>query len=135
MTTAKKSPAKKPAAKPKPAALTWPKFKKLALDLGFPNVIETTSWGQPTLKAHGKLWCWWSPQEDAPVFKVSREERELLLEMEPDVFFVTPHYQPHALILARPDKIDLAWARANLIRTWREMAPKKVLKAYDEGQA
>jgi hypothetical protein len=33
----------------------------MALGLGLPGVEETTSWGQPTLKAHGKLWVWWSP--------------------------------------------------------------------------
>jgi hypothetical protein len=131
-----KTPAPKPAVKAKaPAALTWPTFRQLALDLGLPNVIETTSWGQPTLKAHGKLWCWWSPHEDAPVFKVSFEERDFLLEMEPDIFFVTPHYKPHSLVLARPDKVDLDWAKANLLRVWREMAPKKLLKAYDESQS
>jgi hypothetical protein len=122
----------KPKAK---TALTWVKFRALALALDLPNVIETTSWGQPTLKAHGKLWCWWSPTENAPVFKVSREERELLLEMEPDVFFVTDHYRPHGLVLARPDRIDPQWAQAKLKSTWREMAPKKLLKAYDQGQS
>lgn len=125
------SKPKQKAAKAGPA-LTWPRFKQLAADLNLPNVVETTSWGQPTLKAHGKLWCWWSPTENAPVFKVSLEERELLLEMEPNVFFVTDHYRPHALVLARPETVDLAWARANLLRMWRAMAPKKVLKAFDE---
>jgi hypothetical protein len=60
-----------------------------------PGVEETTSWGQPTLKAHGKLWVWWSPHEDAPVFKVSFEELEILVEAYPDTFFVTPHYKGH----------------------------------------
>lgn len=117
-----------------PARMTWAAFKALALDLKLPHVIETTSWGQPSLKAHGKLWCWWSPHCDAPVFKVSFEERELLLEADPDRFFLHPHYKNHPLVLMRPDAFDAAWARANLVRTWRAMAPKKVLKAHDEGQ-
>lgn len=112
----------------------WGRLKALALGLNLPNVVETTSWGQPTLKAHGKLWVWWSPHEDAPVFKVPFEEREVLIEAEPDTFFYTPHYKNHPLILARPEKLDLDWARANLIRVWRAQAPKRVLKAYDAGQ-
>jgi hypothetical protein len=131
----KAAPKQKAPPKAKTAkALTWPTFRALALSLKLPHVIETTSWGQPTLKAHGKLWAWWSPTENAPVFKVSFEERELLLEMEPDVFFVTDHYRPHPLVLARPDKVDPAWAKATLYKMWRAMAPKKALKAYDEGQ-
>jgi len=112
----------------------WQRLKTLALSLGLPGVEETISWGQPTLKAHGKLWVWWSPHEDAPVFKVPFEEREILVEAEPDTFFFTPHYKSHPLVLVRPEKLDLDWARANLIRVWRAQAPKRVLKAFDEAK-
>lgn len=112
-------------------AIDWPGLKALALALGLPGVEETTSWGQPTLKAHGKLWVWWSPKEDAPVFKVPFEEREFLVEADPDTFFFTPHYRSHPLILVRPDRLDREWAEANLLRVWRDQAPKRVLKAYD----
>jgi hypothetical protein len=110
---------------------TWQSLKALALGLGLPGVEESTSWGQPTLKAHGKLWVWWSPHEDAPVFKVPIEEREVLVEAEPARFFVTPHYRSHPLVLVRPEHLDLAWAKANLLRTWRLQAPKRVLAAFD----
>lgn len=112
--------------------IDWDRLKAVALDLGLPGVEETTSWGQPTLKAHGKLWVWWSPHEDAPVFKVPIEERDILIEAEPDTFFCTPHYKGHPMVLVRPEKLDLAWARNNLIRVWRAQAPKRVLKAYDD---
>ena len=125
MATRRKSHAKTPAP------MTWPKLKALALGLKLPNVVESTSWGQPNLKAHGKMWCWWSPHCNAPVFKVSFEQREMLLEFHGDVFFVHPHYRSHPLVLMRPERFDRAWAKENLLRSWREMAPKKVLKAYD----
>jgi hypothetical protein len=111
--------------------LNWEALKTLALSLDLPGVELTTSWGEPTLKAHGKLWVWWSPHEDAPVFKVPIEERDVMIEASPDEFYVTPHYQGHPLVLVRPERLDLDWARANLIRVWRRQAPKRVLKAYD----
>jgi hypothetical protein len=114
--------------------MTWERIKRMALRLGLPGVEETTSWGQPTLKAHGKLWVWWSPHEDAPVFKVSFEEREILVEAEPSTFSFTAHYKSHPLVLVRPEKLDLEWAKANLIRVWRAQAPKRMLKAYDQAQ-
>jgi len=46
-------------------------------------------------------------------------------------FFVTPHYKGHPLVLVRPERLDLEWAKANLIRVWRAQAPKRVLKSYD----
>jgi len=111
--------------------IDWDRLKSMALSLGLPGVEETTSMDQPTLKAHGKLWVWWSPHEDAAVFKVPIEEREVLVEAEPETFFVTAHYKGHAMVLVRPEKLDLDWAKANLIRVWRVQAPKRVLKAYD----
>jgi hypothetical protein len=111
----------------------WNRLKKMALGLGLPGVEETVSAGQPTLKAHGKLWVWWSPHEDAPVFKVPIDERDMLVEADPGTFFFTAHYKDHPMVLVRPEKLDLAWARANLIRVWRAQAPKRMLKAHDEG--
>ena len=114
--------------------IVWERLKQFALDLGLPRVEETTSWGQPTLKAHGKMWVWWSPHEDAPVFKVPIEERDMMVEADPETFFVTDHYRRHGLILVRPDKLDLAWAKQNLVRVWRAQAPKRFLKDYDSAK-
>jgi hypothetical protein len=112
----------------------WSDLRALALSLELPGVLETTAWGNPCLKAHGKMWTWWSPSENAPVFKVSREEREILIEAEPDRFFLTPHYQAHPLVLMRPAAFDAEWAIANLHRTWRAQAPKRFLKQFDAEQ-
>src|ERR1700732_44548 len=114
--------------------IDWERLKTIALSLGLPGVEETTSRGEPTLKAHGQLWVWWSPHEDAPVFKVPFEEREILVEAEPSTFFVTAHYNGHPLVLVRTEKLALEWAKAILIRVWRAQAPKRVLKAYDAAQ-
>ena len=129
------APRKRTGAAPKRKALTYEDVRALALSLGFPGVAEAVSWGQPCLKAHGKLWFFWSPSEEAPVFKVPFEEREMLVEADPDTFFYTPHYQAHELILARPDRIDKEWIRQNLIRVWRRQAPKRMLKAWDAEHA
>ena len=111
----------------------WNAYRKLALGLKLPNVVEATSWGNPCLKAHGKLWAWWSPSANAPIFKMPKEERDFLIEVDPDTFFTTDHYRSHNLILAKPDLVDPDWACNHLKRTWREMTPKRFLKEYDGG--
>jgi hypothetical protein len=111
--------------------VTYETLRNLALSLDLPGVTEAVSWGQPCLKAHGKLWFFWSPTEDAPVFKVPFEARDMLVEADPETYFFTPHYQNYKLVLARPERVDLDWARANLLRVWREQAPKRLLKAHD----
>lgn len=116
---------------PRRKAFTCEMLRDLALALDLPGVTEAISWGQPCLKAHGKLWFFWSPTEHAPVFKVPFEERDMLVESDPETFFFTDHYRNHELVLARPDRLDPEWARANLVRVWRKQAPKKLLKAFD----
>jgi hypothetical protein len=111
----------------------WSRVRTMAMKLKLPRVEETTSWGEPALKAHGKLWVWWSPNEDAIVFKVPLEDREILVEAEPDTFFFTLHYNNYPMVLMRPDKIDIDWAQNNLVQVWRAQAPKSVLKKYDAG--
>lgn len=127
MTRKKKTSARPRARK----ALTYEDVRKIALSFAFPGVTEAVSWGQPCLKVNGKLWFFWSPSENAPVFKVPFDERDLLVETDPETFFFTPHYKAHQLVLARPDRIDKDWIRANLIRVWRQLATKKAVAAWD----
>ncbi|MEO1038840.1 MAG: MmcQ/YjbR family DNA-binding protein [Pseudomonadota bacterium] len=114
----------------------WDDLRAFALSLDLPEVEDCVSWGNPGLKAHGKLWTWWAPQDyaDAPVFKLPAEERDFLLEAAPETFFITDHHRPHGLILMRPEAFDPDWARVNLVRVWRNQAPKRFLKAWDEGR-
>lgn len=109
----------------------WPALKALALSLNLPEVTEAFPWGNPCLKAHGKMWCWWSPYADAAVFKMGKEEREMMIEAAPDTFTLHPHYAAHDLVLVRAGRIDEDWARARLLRQWREAAPKRWLKNWD----
>ena len=113
---------------------TWDDLKTFALGLDLPHVTEATSWGNPALKAHGKLWTWWSPYVDAAMFKCPKEEREMLREADPETFPFHKHYEAHNLILVAAGRIDPGWAEARLRRTWEEMAPKKALAAWREAQ-
>ena len=47
----------------------WEELKQFGIALNLPHVELTTSWNNPVLKAHGKLWTWWSPYVEAALFK------------------------------------------------------------------
>ena len=102
--------------------------------LALPTTEETTSWGHRSFKVNGKAMLFWNPTHDCPVFKVPFEERDHLIEIDPDTFFTTDHHRPHRLVLARPDRLDLEWARENLTHVWRTQAKKAVVKAWDAGR-
>jgi hypothetical protein len=112
----------------------WPTLKTFALALNLPQVTVDHPWGNECLKAHGKMWCWWSPYVDAAVFKAPKDEREMLITADPGTFFLHPHYSPHNLVLVRAGRIDRDWARARLIWQWRDAAPKRFLKEWDARQ-
>lgn len=106
-------------------------LRKLALSLDLPEVADGTAWGHPCLRAHGKMWVWWSPLVDAAVFFCDFEEREMLLAADPETFTLHPHYAPHRYVLVRAGRVDPDWARVRLARRWRELAPRRWLKAWD----
>jgi hypothetical protein len=110
---------------------SYDELRTFALSLGLPEVEDGTAWGYPCLRAHGKMWVWWSPYADAAVFKTGKDEREMLIESDAETFFLHPHYAPHDLVLVRAGRIDRGWARARLIAQWRDAAPKRWLKAWD----
>lgn len=112
---------------------SWEDLRAFALSLDLPEITEAVSWGNPNLKAHGKMWVWWAPQDyaDAPAFKIDAAEMDFLLEVRGDTFFTTDHHRPYNIILMRPDRFDPDWARTNLIAVWRRQAKKRWLAAWD----
>ena len=73
---------------------TWPDLRAFALGLNLPEVTLATPWGHEALKAHGKLWCYWSAYADAAVFKADRDERDMLMQADPETFFLHPQLRP-----------------------------------------
>jgi hypothetical protein len=105
-----------------------------AMVLALPDTVETTSWDAVSFKVNGKVILYWNPRYDAPVFKVSHDERDMLIEADPGTFFTTDHHRPHGLVLARPEGLDPGWARANVERVWRAQAKKATVRAWEAGR-
>jgi hypothetical protein len=80
---------------------------------------------------NGKVILYWIPTHDCPVFKVPIEERDFLIEADPETFFTTDHHRPWPLVLVRPDRLDPGWALANIERVWRSHVKRRKLRAFD----
>lgn len=114
---------------------TWDALRGFALSMDLARVEDAVSWGNPTLKAHGKMWCWWSPYVDDACFKGSLPEREMLHAADPETFPLHPHYAAHGILLVAAGRIERDWAEARLRRTWEEAAPKRWLAKWRAGEA
>ena len=97
-----------------------------------PDVVEGISWDSVSFKVNKKVLLYWNSALDCPMFKVPFEERDFLLEVDPETYFITDHHRPWPLILARPDRVSHEWVRSNLIRVWRAQVAKSTLKFYDK---
>lgn len=105
-----------------------------ALLLSFPGVEDGTSYGEPSYKAAGKFFTWmWpkAPGDSIVVHLDNLDERELLIEMDPETFHFTDHHRDYPIVLARIATVDPAWLRAALEKRWRRVAPKRMVKAFD----
>ena len=108
----------------------WAELKAFAQSLDLPRVTLEHPWGNEALKAHGRMWCWWSPFEDAAVFRAGQDEREMLMEAEPATFHITPHYKDYPSVLARIGTLHPGSLYGLLERRWRKIAPKAAVKAF-----
>lgn len=103
--------------------------------MAFPETEAGTSYGMPSYKSFGKFLTRLRSEDDSVVIgQVSLDERELLLEADPQTFHVTDHYRNYPYVLARLKRLDAKTLKGYLSRQWRHNAPKTWLKAWEAGE-
>ena len=108
--------------------MTWAQLVKLGTAL--PGVALSTWYGTPALKVGGKGFVRLKEDGATVVFLAeSVDEQQFLLQAKPKVYFLTPHYEGWAAVLARLAALTPGLAKEQLQRSWRERAPSKRLKA------
>ena len=98
---------------------------------GLPGLETGMSYGTPALKVRGKLLA---RVKDAHTLVVmcALEDKELLLEAAPDIYFETDHYKGWPAILVRMGAIADDELAHRLEQAWRAKAPKALVKAHDK---
>ena len=100
----------------------------------FPGVEVTTSYGRPALKVAGKFMCSMRQNPDAFVFRVlDVPDQQALVRGQPDVFFVTPHYDGWPYVLVNMDAVDPAQLAELVEDAWRIRASKKLVSRLEGG--
>jgi hypothetical protein len=78
--------------------------RELALALA--GTVEKSSYGTPGFRARDKLFARIREAGVLVVWCESLEERDFLIEGDPEKFFTTPHYEGHSMVLVRLDAVD-----------------------------
>jgi hypothetical protein len=99
----------------------------------FPGVEDSTSYGESALKVRGKLFVWMSPNREAVgalAVRVDPDEKPLLIDSNPDVYFETPHYHGYPIVLVRLEKIARDELAERIEDAWLLRAPKRLAAEY-----
>jgi hypothetical protein len=101
------------------------RVETLATARGLPDVTRSTSYGTPSLKVRTKSFTRLK-DADTLVLLCPMEQKSLLMEMSPDIYFETDHYVGWPAVLVRLSVIDDEELSLRLEDAWRFKAPKTV---------
>jgi hypothetical protein len=113
--------------------VTFDDVRKIAL--AWPEVEDGTSYGTPALKMRKKMLVRLKEDGDSLVMPgVPPDERDMLVESQPRVFYFTDHYKDYSMVLIRLSKTKRATVEPLLRRQWRALASKKAIGDFDNSQ-
>jgi hypothetical protein len=107
--------------------VTFDLIRELASKL--PGVEEGTSYGTPALKVKGKFMARLKEDGDSVAFRVGFDERDLLMQTKPEVFYITDHYLGYPAVLLRMSAASKKEAADIIEMSWRFVAPKKLQRS------
>jgi hypothetical protein len=111
--------------------VTAAQLKKIALS--FPEALEKPSYGKPAYFIVKKFFTRHRAEDNSLVAIVdSMHTRDMMLELDPKTYFITDHYKDYPSVLVRLERVTPEEVRTMLERRWRQIAPKKLVKALDE---
>jgi hypothetical protein len=100
---------------------------------GFPEVEESTQ-GRRAWRVRGKLFAWEARERDGGglAVRVERDEKQLILDANPDVYFTSPHYHGYPGVQIRLEAIEDSELAERLEDAWLIQAPKRLAATYIE---
>ncbi len=115
-----------------PAAITkaYERFLRIAMSL--PGTELSTSYGTPSVKVRGRIMSRWRTEaEGSLAIRCDFLDRQILLQANPEVFFLTDHYRGYPMILMRMEKASGRTMADVVDRAWRLVAPVALVRERD----
>lgn len=109
-------------------AFGW--MRAIMRELDLPGTTEGVMFGHPCLRVRGKSFIG-SKDGRALVVHCPIEEKEVLLQVAPDMYFETDHYRGYPAILVRAEHISREELSLRIERGWRMSASRKQVAEYE----
>lgn len=98
----------------------------------FPGVEEYLYFGTPAFRVRKKFLSRLKEDGESLVMRVNDPlEKDVLLQSEPETFYITDHYVGYPYVLIRLASVDRAELQRLFENAWRDAAPKRLIAAYD----
>jgi len=105
-----------------------------AFALTWPDVADGTSYGTAALKVRNKLLARLKEDNDSLVLTgIEPDERAMMMEARPRVFYITEHYRDWPNVLVRLSACPRSVLEPLLRRRWKALASKAAVKAFENG--
>jgi hypothetical protein len=102
--------------------------------LQLPGVTEGTSYGTPALHVKKRFLARLKEDGETMAIRMQFTDRDVLMELDPDVFYLTDHYRPYQAVLVRLKKAPPRLVRQVLQQAWHFQAPPS-LTAHEGANA
>lgn len=110
--------------------MNWAQLCKLGLQL--PGVEEGIWFRTPALKVRGKSFVRLKEDGKSVVFLLDDvDDQDLLVEEQPELYFITDHHVGYPAVLARLAKLRVPECRFRLERAWRQKASVTLVRELD----
>jgi len=105
-------------------SLSWDAVVAYALSL--PDTELTTYYGGPAVKANDRAVITPGHEADSFCLHIDKAKVEMLMEIDPDTFWQTPHYAGYPALLVRYDTANAEMVRDQIAasRDWAMARPK-----------
>jgi hypothetical protein len=117
-----------------PAGLPVADARRLLLALE--NVVEGTSYGMPSFLLNGRFLARFRDDDTVLVLRIaSIDDRDVVMQLQPDAFFFTDHYRDYPAVLIRLAKVPRPLFRDVVTQAWQHVStrpparPRKKRKA------
>jgi hypothetical protein len=115
--------------KRKTQPVTWETVREIALAL--PEAVEGTSYGTPAFHVNKKLFVRFHQSGESVVIMIHINERDALMKIDPETFYITNHYLNYPAMLVRLSTVQPDDLRKLITESWRRSAPAKLVDGYD----
>jgi hypothetical protein len=109
----------------------WKKLKEVMAELSFPSTEESVSYSTPSYRVKKKFLM--RLKEDGETLVIHSNDRDIWINEDAEVFFVTEHYFNAPYVLVNLKKIRKPKLRQLIRQSWIELAGVRLRQQW-EGQ-